>query len=56
MGNVAFRGSACALDETELALLDAHLETHLYQTAKAVARWVEERFVDGGEYPRIDGG
>lgn len=42
--HMAFRGSQCALTETELALLDAHLETHLYQTAKAVAQWVEDIF------------
>lgn len=44
LGHVAFRGRACALGEAELALLDAHLQTHLYQSAKAVARWVEEQF------------
>jgi transposase len=44
LGQVAYRGSACELDETQLALLDAHLETHLYQTAKAIARWVKDTF------------
>ena len=44
LGHVAFRGSEGLLTETELALLDAHLETHLYLTAKAVAQWVEEQF------------
>lgn len=42
--HVAYRGSACELSAAELTLLDAHLQTHLYQTAKAVARWVEEQF------------
>lgn len=42
--HVAFRGSDCLLTETELALLDAHLETHLYLTAKSIAHWVEEQF------------
>ena len=44
LGQVAFRGSACALDEVELAALDLHLQAHLYQTAKAVAAWVKETF------------
>ena len=42
--HVAYRGSECALGEAELAELDAHLQTHLYQTARGAARWVEERF------------
>jgi transposase len=42
--HVAFYGSDCLLTETELTLLDTHLSTHLYLTAKAVAHWVEERF------------
>jgi len=42
--HVAFRGGACALGEAELALVDAHLQEHLYQTAKALARWVEDCF------------
>ncbi|AGA90273.1 transposase [Thioflavicoccus mobilis 8321] len=44
LGDVAFRGSACALDEGQLAELDAHLQTHLYQTAKAIAAWVKTTF------------
>jgi transposase len=44
LSDIALRGSACALDEEQLALLDAHLQTHLYVTAKAIARWVEETF------------
>jgi transposase len=27
-----------------LAALDAHLQTHLYQTAKAIAHWVKATF------------
>ena len=42
--DIAFRGSACSLDEEELALLDLHLQEHLYLSAKAIARWVEETF------------
>jgi len=42
--HVAYRGSACELDEAQLARLDAHLQTHLYQTAKAIARWVKDTF------------
>jgi transposase len=44
LGHVAFRGSVCALDAAQLAVLDAHLQTHLYQTAKAVACWVKDTF------------
>lgn len=44
LGHVAFRGSACALNDEQLALLDAHLQANLYQTAKAVAHWVEQTF------------
>jgi transposase len=44
LGQVAFRGSACALDEVQLAALDLHLQAHLYQTAKAVAVWVKDTF------------
>ena len=44
MGHVAFRGSSCALDEEQLAILDVHLQEHLYLTAKAVAHWVEKTF------------
>ena len=39
MGQVAYRGSACDLDEAQLAMLDAHL-----QTAKAIAHWVKDTF------------
>jgi len=42
--HVALRGSKCALDKGQLAALDVHLQTHLYVTAKAVARWVEETY------------
>lgn len=44
LGRCAAGGSACALDEERLALLDAHLQETLYTTAKAVAHWVEETF------------
>jgi transposase len=44
LGHVAFRGSACALVEGQLAELDAHLQTHLYQTAKANVAWVKATF------------
>ena len=44
LGHVAFRGSACALDEEQLAIMDLHLQAHLYVTAKAIARWVEKTF------------
>ncbi len=44
LGHVAYRGSESALDEAQLAILDAHLQTHLYVTAKAIAHWVEETF------------
>jgi transposase len=40
--HVAYRGGDWALGEAELAVLDAHLQTHLYLTAKEVAAWVEE--------------
>ena len=42
--HVAYRGSDCELGETELAVLDAHLQTELYLSAKDVAAWVEETF------------
>ncbi|AFL73495.1 IS630 family transposase [Thiocystis violascens] len=42
--NLAYRGSTCELSEAELACLDAHLQTHVYLTAKAVAKWVEDTF------------
>jgi len=44
LGQVAYRGSACDLDEAQLAMLDAHLQTHLYHTAKAIAHWVKDTF------------
>lgn len=42
--HVAFRGSACQLDAGQLACLEAHLQSHLYLSAKAVAQWVEDTF------------
>ncbi len=42
--HVAFRGSESALDMEQLALLDVHLQAHLYVTSKAIANWVEETF------------
>jgi transposase len=42
--HLAYRGSDCELEEAELAVLEAHLQTHLYLTAKDVAAWVEETF------------
>ena len=42
--NVAYRGSDCQLTDAELAYLDAHLQKHVYLTAKAVAQWVEHVF------------
>lgn len=44
LGHFAFHGSACVLDEEQLAFLDAHLQENLYVTAKAIACWVEETF------------
>jgi transposase len=44
LGHIAFRGSSSALDNDQLALLDLHLQDHLYLSAKAAARWVEETF------------
>ena len=44
LGHMVFRGSNCLLTEDELILLDAHLGSQLYQTAKAVVQWVEEQF------------
>jgi transposase len=40
----AYRGSACELSESELAALDAHVQSHLYLTSKDVAAWVEETY------------
>jgi len=42
--HLAYRGSDCELEEAELTVLEAHLQTHLYLTAKDVAAWVEETF------------
>jgi len=44
LGHTAFHGSACLLDEDQLARLDLHLQKHLYLSAKAVAHWVEKAF------------
>jgi transposase len=37
-------GSEALLDDAQLAALSAHLRTHLYPTAEAVARWVERQW------------
>ena len=37
LGHAAYQGSESMLDEEQLAILDAHLQTHLYETAKAIA-------------------
>jgi transposase len=37
-------GSTCALSAEQLAILDAHLQEHLYLSAKAIAHWVKDRF------------
>jgi transposase len=42
--HLAYRGSDCELGEAELAVLDAHLQEHLYLTAKEIAAWVEATF------------
>ncbi len=44
LGHNAFRGSECALDDEQLAILDLHLQAHLYMTSKAIAHWVDETF------------
>jgi transposase len=44
LGQVAFRGSACQLDPAHIACLEAHLQRHLYLSAKAIARWLEDPF------------
>ena len=44
MLQLAYRGSIGELGEAELALLEAHLQLHLYLSAKDVAAWVEETF------------
>ena len=41
---MAYVGSEALLDAAQLAELDAHLQTHLYPSAAAVARWVEQRW------------
>jgi transposase len=41
---MSYVGSEALLDALQLAELDAHLATHLYPCAAAVARWVEERW------------
>jgi len=41
---VEYRGSECALNAVELAVLEREVDTRLYLTSKAVAAWVEERF------------
>ena len=41
---MSYVGSEALLDAAQLAELDAHLQTHLYPSAEAVARWVEERW------------
>jgi hypothetical protein len=53
---MAFAGSEALLDATQLAELDAHLQTHLYPSVEAVARCVAERW--GVRYipPRHDRG
>jgi transposase len=42
--HAAYRGSACELSESELAALDAHVQSNLYLTSKDVAAWVEETY------------
>lgn len=42
--HVAYRGSDCELSEADRAILDAHLQTHLYLSAKDVAAWIRETF------------
>jgi transposase len=41
---MSYVGSEARLDPAQMAELDAHLRTHLYLTAEAVARWVEQRW------------
>ena len=41
---VGYHGSDCALSDDDLALLDVHVQTHLYLTSKEVAAWVQEQF------------
>ena len=42
--HLAYRGSVCELNVADLAVLDAHLQTQLYLTAKDVAAWVAVTF------------
>ena len=42
--HLAYRGSACELDEAALAVVEGHLQTELYLSAKDVAAWVQETF------------
>jgi transposase len=42
--HIAFRGNKCLLDAAQLVCLDAHLQSHLYLSAKGVAQWVEDTF------------
>ena len=44
LGHIAFRGRECALDEEQLAILDAHLQTHLYRRPS----WAATSFSYGG--------
>ena len=41
---MSYVGSEALLNATQLKELDAHLQDHLYDTAEAVARYVEERW------------
>ena len=41
---MSYVGSEALLDAAQLAELDAHLQAHLYPSAEAVARWVEQRW------------
>ncbi len=41
---MSYVGSEALLDPPQMAGLDAHLRTHLYLMAEAVARWVEQRW------------
>jgi transposase len=41
---MSYVGSEALLNATQLAELDLHLQSHLYLTAEAVARFVEERW------------
>jgi transposase len=41
---MSYVGSEALLDAGQLAELDRHMQSHLYATAQAVARWVEEKW------------